>query len=185
MHNPDKRNQWVPPDHDPKPVVRQSRSGHKVMLSVWWNFEGIVHFQLIPDGCSVNGAIYSEKLDRLYQIIAAQYPSLVNRKSVLFHHDNAPAHRSQLTQDKIQELNGFEVLPHHPYNSNIAPSDYGLFRSMASFLRGQRFETYDDVERACRVFFASKPKDWYRDQIRKLAERWVMVIENNGLYFEE
>jgi hypothetical protein len=60
-----------------------------------------------------------------------------------------------------------------------------MFRSMEHFLRGRRFENFDRVEVACREFSESKEPHWYRDQIRKLAERWRKVIENDGLYFEE
>ncbi|CAF5175499.1 unnamed protein product, partial [Rotaria magnacalcarata] len=70
------------------------------------------------------------------------------------------------------ELDGIEVLPHPAYSPDLAPSDYGLFRSMVHFFRGRRFETFDQVEAACREFFESKEPHWYRDQIRQLAERW-------------
>ncbi len=56
---------------------------------------------------------------------------------------------------------------------------------MKHFLRGRRFETFDQVEAACREFFESKEPHRYRDQIRQLAERWRKVIENDGLYLEE
>ncbi len=41
------------------------------------------------------------------------------------------------------------------------------------------------VAKAWQEFFDSKPKEWYFDQIRKLADRWQKVVDNNGLYFEE
>jgi histone-lysine N-methyltransferase SETMAR len=86
---------------------------------------------------------------------------------------------------KREELDGVEVLPHPAYSPDTAPSDYGLFRSMEHFLRGRRFESFDEVEEACQEFFDSKPKDWYFEQIRKLADRWTKIVENDGLYFEE
>ena len=64
-------------------------------------------------------------------------------------------------------------------------SDYGLFRSMQHFMKGHRFESFDEVEEACQEFFDSKPKEWYFDQIRKIADRWQRVVGNDGLYFEE
>jgi histone-lysine N-methyltransferase SETMAR len=185
LRNPDKRKQWVAGSQEAQPMVRQDRFGHKVMLCVWWNFEGVLHFELVPDGRAVNAELYSEQLSRVYEVLKRRYPALVNRKRVLLQQDNAPAHRARLTQAKIQELGAVEVLPHPAYSPDIAPSDYGLFRSMATFLRGRRFETFDEVEAACREFFVSKSKDWYRQQIGLLAERWVTVIENDGLYFAE
>lgn len=102
LRNPDKRRQWVPEGKKAKPVVRQVRFCQKVMLSVWWNFEGVVHFELIKDGRAVNGDLYSQQLDRVYEVLKCRYPGLINRK--LLQHDNAPAHRARLTQDKIRDV---------------------------------------------------------------------------------
>ena len=82
-------------------------------------------------------------------------------------------------------MDGVEILPHPAYSPDLAPSDYGLFRSMEHFLRGRRFESFEEVEEACQEFFNSKEPEWYRGQIRQLAERWQEVINNDGLYFEE
>jgi len=80
---------------------------------------------------------------------------------------------------------GIGVLPHPAYSPDIAPSDYGLFRSMSTSLRGRQFENFDQVENACKEFFAFKTKDWYRGQISRLVHRWLAVVENDGLYFDE
>ena len=109
-----------------------------------------------------------------------RYPGLVNRKRVLLQQDNAPAHRATLMRNKIEELDGIDVLPHPPYSPDLAPSDYALFQSMAAFLRGKKFQQLQEVEEACREFFNSKTKDWYHEKIAQLAERWFAVIENDG-----
>ena len=155
------------------------------MLCVWWNVDGAVPFELVPDGRAVNAELYSEQLERVYNVVTQRYPTLIRRKLVLLQHDNVPAHRANLTKETLDELNAVEVLPHPPYSPALAPSDYGLFRSMVHFFRGRRFETFDQVEAACREFFEAKELPWYRDQIRQLAERWCKVIEKDGLYFEE
>ena len=123
LRNPDKSKQWVPYDQDATPVARQDRFGEKVMLCVWWNFEGVLHFELIPAGRSINAELYSEQLDSVYEVISTRYPALVNRRRVLLQHDNASAHRATLTQAKIQELEGIEVLPHPAYSPDLAVSD--------------------------------------------------------------
>jgi histone-lysine N-methyltransferase SETMAR len=175
--NRDRSKSWVPRDQNPPPVACQDRFGKKVMLCVWWNVDDVVHFELVPDGRAVNAELYSEQLERVYNVLRQRYPTFIRRKPALLQHDNGPAHRANLTKKKL-------VL-HPAYSPNLAPSDYGLFRSMVHFLRGRRFETFDQVEAACREFFESKEPHWYRDQIRQLAERWRKVIENDGLYFEE
>jgi histone-lysine N-methyltransferase SETMAR len=179
-HNRDKR--WVQKGQATPSVPKQDRFGKKVMLCVWWNFEGIVHFELVPNGRAINAELYCQQLERVYDKLKEKYPALVNRKRALMQQDNAKPHTAKKTKDKFEELDGVELLPHPAYSPDCAPSDYGLFRSMQHFLKGRRFESFEE---ACQEFFDSKPSEWYFDQIRKLADRWQKVIDNDGLYFEE
>ncbi|CAH2101193.1 unnamed protein product [Euphydryas editha] len=122
------------------------------------------------------------QLMRMYEVISEKYPGLVNGKRVLLQQDNAKPHTAKVTRYKIEELGGVELLPHPEFSTDLAPSDYYLFRSMAKFLRGEKFESKGDVKNAVRQFFASKPKEWFYQGIKELAERWVKTIEYDGLY---
>ena len=183
--NPDTRKQWLDPGQPANPVVKQKSFDRKVMLCVWWNFEGVIHFELVREGLAINAELYSQQLERMYAVLGERYPALVNRKRVLLQQDNARPHTAHITQEKIEELEGIELLPHPAYSPDLAPSDYHLFRSMAHFLRGRRFENDGQVEEACREFFASKEPAWYRRGIEQLAERWERTIANEGLYWED
>ncbi|UYV70207.1 hypothetical protein LAZ67_7002187 [Cordylochernes scorpioides] len=57
------------PRPDYNSPVPEDCFGHEVMLSVWWNINGIVHYELVPDGRAVNADIYSEQLSRTSQLI--------------------------------------------------------------------------------------------------------------------
>lgn len=184
FRNNSKENQWIDRGSTALPVVRRERFEKKVLLCVWWNFEGLVHFELVPDGRTINTELYSAQLERMYSVMRQKYPSLVNRKRVILQQDNAKPHTSVRTQEKIKELE-LEVLPHPAYSPDLAPSDYYLFRSMAHFLRGRCFENEAEVEVGCREFFASKTTEWYRRGISLLVERWTKTIEHGGLYFAD
>ena len=56
-------------------------------------------------------------------------PEVATRKGVIFHKDNARSHTSLVTRKQLLEL-GWEVMPHPQYSSDLAPSDYHLFRSL-------------------------------------------------------
>jgi len=45
----------------------------------------------------------------------------------------------------LQQL-GWEVLPHPPYNPDLAPSDFHLFGRLKEFLGSQHFSTDDEVK---------------------------------------
>lgn len=185
FRNPDAKNQWLDPGELPQPVVKHGRFEHKVMLCVWWNFEGPIYFELVPDGRAINADLYSQQLERMQAAVARKYPGLVRRRRVLLQQDNAPAHTARSTQQKLQELEGIELVEHPAYSPDLAPSDYHLFRSMAHFLRGRTFANLQDVEAGVNEFFASKPAEWYRAGIENLAKRWQQCIDHNGLYFED
>lgn len=182
--NYNRQNQWLDSNQQALAVPKMERFAKKVLLCVWWNYEGIVHFELLESGKTVNAELYSMQLERVLEALRSRYPSLVNRKRVILQQDNAKPHTSKVTLQKIEELQ-FDLLPHPAYSPDLAPSDYHLFRSMAHFLRGKFFASVDDVENACREFFASKDSAWYARGINQLAELWQKTINHNGLYFKE
>jgi histone-lysine N-methyltransferase SETMAR len=78
---------------------------------------------------------------------------------VLLQQDNDRPHTANKTLQKIEELEDTELLPHPAFSPDLEPSDYYLFRSMAQFLRGKKFQSVADVEVAVEDFFASKDKE--------------------------
>jgi histone-lysine N-methyltransferase SETMAR len=93
----------------------------------------------VPDGRTINAEVYSQQLEKIYTVLLEKCPGLVNRKRVLLQKDNARPHTAKKTLQKIEELEGIELLPHPAFSPDLAPSDYYLFRSMAQFLRGKHF----------------------------------------------
>jgi histone-lysine N-methyltransferase SETMAR len=138
----------------------------------------------VPDGHTINAEVYSQQLEKMYTVLLVKYPALVNRKCVLLQQDNARPHMVKKTLQKIEELEGIELLPHPAFSPDLVPSDYHLFRSMAQFLRGKKFQSVVDVEVVVEEFFASKDKEWFYQAFKELAEKWVKTIEHEGLYFE-
>jgi histone-lysine N-methyltransferase SETMAR len=132
----------------------------------------------------INVEVYSQQFEKMYTVLIKKYPVLVNRQHVLLQQDNACPHIAKKTLQKIEELEGIELLSHPTFSPDLAPPDYYLFRSMAQFLRGKKFQSVADVEVAVEVFFASKDKEWFYQVFKELAEKWVKTIEHEGMYFE-
>jgi histone-lysine N-methyltransferase SETMAR len=78
---------------------------------------------------------------------------------VLLRQDHSRSHTAKKTLQKIEELEGIELQPYGAFSPDLEPSDYHLFRSMAQFLRGKRFQSVADVEFAVEEYFASKDKE--------------------------
>jgi histone-lysine N-methyltransferase SETMAR len=179
--NTTRKNQWLSRGQRPVPTARPGLHPRKVMLCVWWDIVGIIHFELLEPGQTITADLYCQQLDRLQQALIEKRPALVNRRGVILQHDNARPHSAKITQQKIRDL-GWEVLPHPPYSPDIAPSDYDLFRSLQHFLSGKTFGDIDHVKTAMSEFFASKQASFYKQGIENLAQRWGIVLDNDGDY---
>jgi len=86
---------WKSPSSPKCKTQRQDRSQGKVMLELFFDSQGIVHMEFIPQGTTVNKTRYKEILPRLHKSIRRKRPELWRR---ILLHDNAPAHRSVLVQ---------------------------------------------------------------------------------------
>lgn len=183
-NNIKRRHQWLSPEDRPAQHPRDGLHPLKVLLCVWWDAEGIIHFELLPHNQTITAEVYCQQLCRLKSALEQKRPGLVNRRGVLFHQDNARPHTARTTCTQLQEF-GWEKMVHPPYSPDLAPSDFHLFRSLQNFLDGKNFRSRDDVQEALGVFFSSKPNNFFSDGIKKLPERWAEVLSNEGNYIDD
>ena len=125
------------------------------MLSVWWNYKGIL--RLINQ--TINSNVYVQQLDKLSDPSQEKCPELANHKSVVFQQDNAKPHTSLVTHQKLLEL-GWDV-SHPPDSPDLVPSDCHLFCSMQNSLNGKIFNDADNVKSYLINFFAGKNQKFY------------------------
>ena len=85
---------------------------------------------------------------------------------------------------KIENL-GWEVLPHSAYSTDLAPSDYHLFRSMQHFYQEKSYTEVESIKKDLDLYFSSKPESFYKKGIQSLPERWENVILSDGNYFDD
>jgi transposase len=63
----------------------------------------------------------------------------------MLHHDIAPAHASSLIREFLAK-NETTVVPQPPYSPDLAPADFFLFPKLKSTLKGQRFDSIEEIE---------------------------------------
>lgn len=180
-NNVNRKRSWSRRDEPPQTTSKADIHQKKIMLSVWWDWKGVVYFELLPRNQTIDSNVYCRQLDKLNAAVKEKRPELINRKGVIFHQDNARPHTSLVTRQKLLRL-GWEVMSHPPYSPDLAPSDYHLFRSLQNSLDGKTFNDDDAVKSHLVQFFADKNQKFYERGIMKLPERWQMVIEQNGKY---
>lgn len=182
--NPKRMKSWVDPGEPATSSARPDRFGKKTMLCVWWDQKGIVYYELLKPGETVNAQRYHQQLVKINRALHDKRPNYQqSHERLIFLHDNAPAHKSTFVRNYLDALN-WEVLPHPPYSPDLAPSDYHLFSSMSHALAEQHFNSYEDVRKWLDDWFASKTEDFYWQGIHNLPERWEKCVASEGQYFE-
>jgi histone-lysine N-methyltransferase SETMAR len=139
---------------------------------------------ILKKGKKITGEYYSNLLTRLDKKIREKKPGLQTRKKVVFHQDNAPAHKSVLAMGKLMDLH-YELLEHPPYSPNLTPSDFSLFPKLKIFPAGQRFSLNQEAITAVEGYLADLTKNHYRDRIMALEHRWNKRISLKGDYVEK
>ena len=79
--------------------THQVRSNVKVLLTVFFNCNGMVPHEFLPPGRTVNKEYYIEIMSRSRQVIRQKRTALFKNKSWVLRHDNAPAHTSMLVRE--------------------------------------------------------------------------------------
>ena len=158
--------------------TKKRPASEKVMLSVWWDFEGIIYYEILRPNTTIDSKLYCEQLQNLKVALQTNRPE---RRKVRLLHDNAKPHTSKITRQKLEEF-GWEVLPHPPYSPDLAPSDYHLFRSLRNHLVKKQFDDQAQLKSDLENFFSSLSRKFFEDGILDLPNRWECVIDNNGIY---
>ena len=161
---------WGKRNEPPPTTPKASLHPKKVMLYIWWNWKGVLYYELLLENQMINSNKYCSQLDQLEAALNEKRLELVNRKCITFHQYNSRSHASLMTRKKLLEL-GWDVLIHPPYSPDIAPLDFHLFRSLQNSLNGKNVSSLEDCKRRLEQFFAQKDKFW-KDGITKLPEKW-------------
>jgi len=175
--------QWKHPFSPVRQTFKVTPSAGKVMLTVFWDCQGVLltHFQ--KQGETVNAAAYCEVLMKLGAAIKRKRSNL-QEKGILLLHDNARPHTAQQTQETIEKLH-WTLLDHPPYSPDLAPSDYHLFGPLKNHLGGKHFADDGEVEREVRRWLGLQTRDFYTEGIGVLVKRWDKCINVGGNYVEK
>ncbi len=171
--------QWLSPG-DPRPThVRRTISVKKIMLVVFFDFKGMLHYEFIRGG-TVDTPTFIGILSRFRVALLTKRP----RQRRHLHMDNAPAHGARDTRLHLL-LTGQRTVPHPALSPDLAPSDFWLFPKVKLPLRGRQFRSLDELQTEVTRQIGLIPAAEYRDTImRKWPMRWARCMNKNGNYFE-
>jgi len=95
-------------------------------------------------------------------------------KGPLLRHDNAPVHMARVVQAVEKDIE-FEQLSHPPYSTELAPSDFYLFRRLRKHLCGTRIYDDNEIKQATESYLDSMPQKFHFDRHqRAFWHMWQM-----------
>lgn len=156
-------------------------SAGKVMITVFWDIQGVLLLDFLPKGETINSARYQETLKKLKCSIRRKRPSL---QEVILHHDNARPHTAQATTAAIA-VKGWSVLPHPAYSPDLAPSDFHLFGPLKDYLRGQKFNDDESVKAAVKAWIRQCSPEFFSEGFNNWRTRWEKCVARDGDYIEK
>jgi len=147
---------------------RQSKSRVKTILLTFFGIRGIVHYEFVPTGQTVNQVYYLEVLERLRDKVGRKRPELSVKNSWILHQDNAPAHTALSVREFIANKQ-ITVLEDPAYSPDLAPSDFFLFPKVKKILKGWHFDDSDEI----RSNTTAAMKTILQNQFQNCFEGWT------------
>jgi histone-lysine N-methyltransferase SETMAR len=95
----------------------------------FFDANGIVHSEFVPNGQTVNQAFYLQVLKCFRDTVRQKCPKLWQSGEWWLHHDNTPAQKA-LSVKEFLTKNSMTLLIHQPYSPDLAPCDFFLFPRM-------------------------------------------------------
>jgi len=156
---------------------------HQDHVDNFFNSQGIVHKEFVPEGKTVSAELHKRVMDHLLKHIQRVCPAVFCSRDFFLLHDNVPAHKTAcvcqfLTQKKVT------TLYHLPYSPNVSPPDYFLFPKLKMNLKGLQFVDVAEAQKAVTDELKGVQKEEFLAAFQKLYNCTKACIYANGAYFE-
>jgi hypothetical protein len=157
-------------------------SAGKIMLTVFWDFRGVLLSNFQKRCENTNSASYCEILLKLRCEVSRKYLGKQDRELSL-HHENAKPYTARATKERIQELQ-LELLEHPPYRPVLAPSGFHLFGPPKSHFGSEVSLMAKTLNGGSEVVQTSV-KNFYPVGFDPLVKRWDKYINFGREYIEK
>ena len=175
--------QWVPMG-TPRPTAPCPTIGaKKVMVTIVWGGCGFLLVDFLPQSMKMNGKYFQENILKKTKQLIDEAIKIPFPNPFYIHFDNSRVHTAHETLMCLNDC-GFTRMIHPPYSPDLAPSDFWLFGFLKEKMKGENFDTFDELE----IFINRVLYDFGRDNIQGIFAHWVKrlrsVESGNGDYFE-
>jgi len=151
------------------------------MLICFFDSQGIVHNEFVPQRQTVNQHIYKEVLERLRKRVIRVRPNIKN--TWVLHHDNAPCH----TAISINQFLATKNIPvaHQPaYSPDSSPCDFFLFPQIKIHLKERRFGTLENIQTSVTDELKAIRVTQFQNCYEQGKHRLQRCVDSQGNHFE-
>ena len=153
------------------------------MATIFWDQDGILLLDFLsadsrpnvtgsPNSCG-NWRVTSGTSDR----------TLTSRTSPFVTTTRVFIHLLATEDEKLAKL-VWTVIPHPPYSTDLASSDFHLFGLLKDFLRGQYFTNNGELKTTVSLSSKNVDKELYRAWFQQCARQWEKCVLVNGNWEE-
>lgn len=172
--------QWKHANSPPPKKFKVQPSAGKVMLTFFFDHEGPLLIEFTEPRVHINANLYNETLNKLHQAIRRKRPGKLSRGVILLH-DNARPHVAKVVKENLQRKK-WRILEHPPYSPDLSPCDFHIFGPLKKALKGNRFQSDEEVQNAVKEFFEQQPQEFFKQGIHRLVKQWDMCLNCSGSY---
>jgi len=174
--------QWKTANSPQSKKFRWSKSRVKIMLLTFFDIRGIVHYEFLSTGKTVNQVYYLEVLERLHEKVRRKRPKLFANNSWILHHDNAPA-CTALSMREFLATKQIAVLEHPAHSPDLVP-DFFLSPKIKEILKGRHFDDIDDMRSNTTAALNTILQNQFQNCFEGWTRRWHRCISSQRQYFE-
>jgi len=152
------------------------------MLVIFFNWQGIIHKEFVPEGETITAVYYKGIMERLLNRIQCVRQGMCESGDWLILH-NTPSHNATIIKQLLAQQN-VTVLHHPPYLTDLAPADYFLFPKVKSHLKRCLFDSISDIQKAVTSTINTIAKDNFYKGIQKLYDHANLCVQLQGMYLK-
>ena len=149
-------------------------------------YRGPTGMYLIPSGAKINAESYIDTV--LKPVLTKDIPRLYGKQKgkVVFHHDNAPAHQANKTQEYLRKSR-VKFVPKEYWLGNspdLAPMDFAVNGIFKNLLFKKKPRAKGGFERAIKTEWLKLPMDKIRKALKSWKGRVKLMLERKGYQIE-
>ncbi|UYV67222.1 hypothetical protein LAZ67_4004429 [Cordylochernes scorpioides] len=152
------------------------KSKLKCLLITLFDVKGLVNYEFVPEGQTINQHYYLDVLRSLREAVRQKRPEKWPKKNCVLHHYNARPHTA-VTVQLYSAKHGIALLPQPPYSPDIAPNDFFVYPKIKKVLKGRRFDSISEIkENSKNILKSLKDEDFQR-----CFDIWKKKMEQVGI----